>query len=115
MITGVKDMYKGEKITLVFQPHLYSRTNDFANEFAESLSLVDELILLPIYPARELPMPGVDSNMILDKVTAVNKRVLSKEELKQWVSDNKPKIVVMAGAGDIDTLVVPVKNILETK
>jgi len=115
LITGVKDMYKGEKITLVFQPHLYSRTNDFANEFAESLSLVDELILLPIYPARELPMPGVDSNMILDKVSAVNKRVLGKEELKQWMSEHKPKIVVMAGAGDIDTLVVPVKNILETK
>ena len=115
LITGVKDMYKEEKITLIFQPHLYSRTNDFANEFAESLSLVDELILLPIYPARELPMPGVDSNMILDKVTAVNKRVLGNEELKQWVSENKPKVLVMAGAGDIDTLVIPVKNILETK
>ena len=115
LITGVKDMYKGEKITLVFQPHLYSRTNDFAKEFADSLSLVDELILLPIYPARELPMPGVDSNMILDKVTAVNKSVLGKEELKQWMNNNKPKIVVMAGAGDIDTLVIPVKNILETK
>jgi len=112
LITGVKDLYKGEKITLVFQPHLYSRTNDFAKEFAETLSMVDELILLPIYPARELPMEGVDSNMILNKVTASNKKVLSKAELKQWVTVNKPKLLVMAGAGDIDTMVEPIKNIL---
>ena len=112
LITGVRDLYKGEKITLVFQPHLYSRTNDFAKEFAETLSMVDELILLPIYPARELPMEGVDSNMILNKVTASNKKVLSKAELKQWVTVNKPKLLVMAGAGDIDTMVEPIKNIL---
>ena len=115
LITGVKDMFKGEKITLVFQPHLFSRTRDFFDEFAHSLSLVDELILLPIYPARELPIEGVDSNMILNKVTSSSKQVLSKEGLKEWVAANRPKILVMAGAGDIDTLVEPVKNILLNK
>ena len=115
LISGVKDMFKGEKITLVFQPHLFSRTRDFFDEFAHSLSLVDELILLPVYPARELPIEGVDSDMILNKVTLVSKQVLSKAGLKEWVATNRPKILVMAGAGDIDTLVEPVKNILLNK
>ena len=100
-------------MTLVFQPHLYSRTNDLADEFAASLSLVDEVILLPIYPARELPIQGVVSEMILGKMTINNKQVLSKDAMLKWVEVNKPNLLVMAGAGDIDTLLKPVKEILE--
>lgn len=112
LITGVKSIFENRKITLVFQPHLFSRTNDLAKEFAESLDLADEVILLPIYPARELPMPGVTSEMITGKMTSLKKQVLSKEDMKIWLQTNKPNLVVMAGAGDIDALVLPVKEIM---
>ena len=115
LISGVRSLYGNEKLTLVFQPHLYSRTNDLADEFALSLSMVDEVILLPIYPARELPIPGVVSEMILEKLTITNKQVLSKEAMLKWVEANNPQLLVMAGAGDIDTLLKPVKEILEKK
>lgn len=115
LITGVRSLYTNKKITVVFQPHLFSRTNDLAAEFAESLSLADEIILLPIYPARELPMPGVTSDIILQKINSSNKQLLNKDEMKQWMADNKPGLVVMAGAGDIDVLVNDVKNILLDK
>ena len=113
LISGVRSLYGNQKLTLVFQPHLYSRTNDLADEFASSLSLVDEVILLPIYPARELPIQGVVSEMILGKMTINNKQVLSKDAMLKWVEVNKPNLLVMAGAGDIDTLLKPVKEILE--
>lgn len=113
LITGVRSIYTKDKLTIVFQPHLYSRTNDLANEFAESLAMADEVILLPIYPARELPIEGVESEMILNKMNVKNKQVLSKQALLQWVKNNKPKLLVMAGAGDIDVLVNPIKEILE--
>jgi UDP-N-acetylmuramate--alanine ligase len=113
LIKGVQSIYK-DKLTVVFQPHLYSRTNDLADGFAASLDLADEVILLPIYPARELPMAGVESEMILSRMNLENKKVLSKEEMQQWVKKNKPKLLVMAGAGDIDVLVEPVKQILES-
>lgn len=113
LITGVRSIYKNEKITMVFQPHLYSRTNDLADGFAESLAMADEVILLPIYPARELPIEGVESEMILNKMYIKNKQILSKQALIQWVKNNKPKLLVMAGAGDIDVLVNPIKEILE--
>ena len=115
LISGVRSLYGNQKFTLVFQPHLYTRTNDLADEFAESLSRVDELILLPIYPARELPIPGVVSEMLLDKIKLSEKQVLSKVDLLKWVESNKPNLLVMAGAGDIDTLLKPVKEILEKK
>jgi UDP-N-acetylmuramate--alanine ligase len=115
LITGVKSIFTNKKVTLVFQPHLFSRTNDLANEFAQSLDLADEVILLPIYPARELPMEGVNSEMLLNKMALTNKQVLSKEELLNWVKENKTSLIVMAGAGDIDTLVEPVKTILSNK
>ncbi len=112
LITGVKSIFRDQKITIVFQPHLYSRTKDLASDFAHSLDLADEVILLPIYPARELPMDGVESEIILEKMAISHKQVLSKEGMKNWIKENKPDLVVMAGAGDIDALVLPVKEIM---
>lgn len=114
LIKGVKSLFK-QRLVLVFQPHLYTRTQDLAEGFAESLSLADEVILLPIYPARELPIEGVESELILNKMALTNKQVLSKEEMKNWVKANRPALLVMAGAGDIDALVEPVKQILENQ
>jgi UDP-N-acetylmuramate--alanine ligase len=113
LIKGVRSIYK-DKLTVIFQPHLYTRTNDLADGFAASLDLADEVILLPIYPARELPIEGVESEMILEKMKLVGKKVLSKEDMQSWVKENKPKLLVMAGAGDIDVLVETVKQILES-
>jgi len=112
LITGVRSLYGKEKITIVFQPHLFSRTRDFAKEFAASLDLADEVILLPIYPAREMPIGGITSEVILQKMKLNNKNILSKEALMLWIQQNNPKIVVMAGAGDIDTILNRVKEIL---
>jgi UDP-N-acetylmuramate--alanine ligase len=84
LITGAKGLFAEKKCTIVFQPHLYSRTRDLANEFASALSLADEIILLPIYPARELPIEGVSSKMILDRIQNENKILLNKEELRTW-------------------------------
>lgn len=112
LITGVKSLFANEKMTVVFQPHLFSRTKDLADEFAKSLDMADEVILLPIYPARELPMEGVTSELILNKMRSADKKVVAKEQLKEWVKGNKPKLLVMAGAGDIDALILPVKEIL---
>ena len=112
LISGIKSIFGAEKATLVFQPHLFSRTNDLAKEFAESLDMADEVILLPIYPARELPMEGVTSQLILDKMKLSRKQVLSKEDMQVWIKTNRPKLVIMAGAGDIDALVQPVRKIL---
>lgn len=113
LITGVKSIYKEKKITIVFQPHLYSRTNDLATEFAQSLDLADEVILLPIYPARELPIEGVSSELIVQRMAISNSRVLNREDMKDWIRNNQPNLVVMAGAGDIDASVQPVKEIME--
>ena len=112
LITGVKSLFENEKISLVFQPHLFSRTKDLADDFATSLDLADEVILLPIYPARELPIEGVTSELISGKMKMKNTKVLSREELKDWVKERQPKLLVMAGAGDIDALVLPIKEIL---
>jgi len=112
LISGVRSLYGREKLTLIFQPHLYSRTNDLATEFGVSLSMADEVILLPIYPARELPIQGVTSEMLLDKMTIANKKVLGKQEMVEWVKANKPSLVVMAGAGDIDVLVGAIREVI---
>jgi UDP-N-acetylmuramate--alanine ligase len=114
LIEGVRSLFK-RKLTVVFQPHLFSRTKDFVDGFAESLDMADEVILLPIYPARELPMEGVVSEIILEKMQLNVKKVLSKEEMIEWVKEHKPSLLAMAGAGDIDALVNPVKEILENK
>jgi UDP-N-acetylmuramate--alanine ligase len=111
-ITAVKSLYPDKKLTVMFQPHLYSRTRDFADGFAEVLSMADELLLLEIYPARELPIEGVSSQMILKNVTAASSRICGMEEALDIVSANRPELLVTVGAGDIDTLVQPLKNIL---
>lgn len=116
-ILSVKDLYAGRKVTGIFQPHLYSRTRDFAADFATSLSLLDELILLDIYPAREQPIPGVTSQIIFDAVTIPDKRLIRKEELLDVVAAeaDRLEVVLMVGAGNIELLVDPVKQILEKK
>jgi UDP-N-acetylmuramate--alanine ligase len=113
LISGVRSIFNERKLTLVFQPHLFSRTSDLADGFAESLDMADEVILLPIYPARELPMPGVTSALLASKMKLADKQLLEKEEMLDWIKSNRPSLVVMAGAGDIDALVKPVKTILE--
>ena len=113
LITGAKELFPGRKCTVIFQPHLFSRTKDLAAGFAEVLSMADETILLPIYPARELPMQGVSSELILNKMTNVNKSIKQPEELLEWLKKHKAELLITAGAGDIDTLVQPIKNILE--
>jgi UDP-N-acetylmuramate--alanine ligase len=112
LIKGVRSLFK-QKLVIIFQPHLYSRTKDQADGFAEVLDTADEVILLPIYPARELPMEGVSSEMILERMKLKNKRVLSKESMLEWVKQTRPELLVMAGAGDIDVLLQEVKVILE--
>lgn len=115
-ILSVKELYPEKKVTGIFQPHLYTRTRDFAADFAASLSLLDELVLLDIYPAREAPIPGVTSQIIFDKVTIPNKRMIHKEELLELVrKEDNWEVVLMLGAGDIDRLIEPVKQILEKK
>lgn len=111
-IASVKKLYPDKKLTVVFQPHLYSRTNDFYPEFAEALSTADKVILIPIYPAREKPIPGVDSRMILDLVKTNEKHLYSKEELFEKIVKSNPEILLIAGAGDIELLVEPIKKIL---
>ena len=115
LLTGAKDLFPGVKCTVIFQPHLYSRTRDFADGFAETLDLADEVILLPIYPARELPMEGVTSEMVLSKMKIENKQVLDKAAVLEWITNNKAELLITAGAGDIDTLVEPIKKILNNK
>ncbi|MGM9760347.1 MAG: UDP-N-acetylmuramate--L-alanine ligase [Parabacteroides sp.] len=114
-ILSVKALYADKKITGVFQPHLYTRTRDFAEEFAASLSLLDELILLDIYPAREEPIPGVTSQIIFDRVTIANKQLCRKEDLLDLMAKGSYEVVLMVGAGNIDRLVEPVKELLEKK
>jgi UDP-N-acetylmuramate--alanine ligase len=113
LITGVKSIFPGERITLVFQPHLFSRTRDLCDAFAESLDLADEVILLPIYPARELPMEGVSSEMILEKMQQATVQVLSKVDCLQWIVRERPSLLVMAGAGDIDQLINQATQLLQ--
>lgn len=116
-IQSVKELYPDKKVTGIFQPHLYTRTRDFAADFAASLSLLDELILLDIYPAREEPILGVTSQIIFDRVTIPNKRMIRKEELLDLVQKEAAsfEVVLMVGAGNIDRLVEPVKQILEKR
>ncbi len=104
-ISSVRKMYPEKQIAGIFQPHLYSRTRDFAEEFAQSLSLLDHLILLDIYPAREQPIEGVTSQIIFDKVTINQKVMLNKSELINYLKNNKFEILVTMGAGDIDRFV----------
>jgi UDP-N-acetylmuramate--alanine ligase len=108
-------LYPSKELTAVFQPHLYTRTRDFADGFAESLSMADEVILLPIYPAREKPIPGVDAEMIASKISHARKQVISKDELLEWTKNHDPEVLLTIGAGDIDKMVKPLAEILKTK
>lgn len=112
-ITAARQLYPGKKITGVFQPHLFSRTRDFADGFAESLDLLDECVLLEIYPAREQPIPGVTSQMLLDKMKIANKAVVKKEDVVEYLSHRPVKVLMTLGAGDIDGLIVPIENMLK--
>ena len=97
---------------MIFQPHLFTRTRDFADGFSEVLSMIDDLIMLDIYPARELPIEGVNSAMILDKIKNPAKQILSKQDAIEYIRTNKPELLLTVGAGDIDTLIQPLKTIL---
>jgi UDP-N-acetylmuramate--alanine ligase len=110
-IQSVRDSYPGRKITGIFQPHLYSRTRDFADGFARSLSGLDELILLEIYPARERPLEGVSSRMIFERVNLNEKVLIRKEQLIRVLEEKKPEILLTLGAGDIDQMVGPIVNL----
>lgn len=114
-LSSMRKLYPEKKLTVVFQPHLFSRTRDFVDGFAEVLSMSDELLLMDIYPARELPMEGVTSAWLLDKISLDNKKVVSPEEVLQIVEAENPELIVTVGAGDIDRLVKPIKSILENK
>ncbi len=111
-IRAVRELYPGSKLTGLFQPHLYSRTKDFASEFAASLDLLDEAWLLDIYPAREIPVEGVTSSLIAEHMTNPNRRLMNREEVLKQLQLKKPEIFLTMGAGDIDQLVVPIEKIL---
>lgn len=121
LIKSGKSLFSKMKCTIIFQPHLFSRTRDLANEFAEVLDMADEILLLPIYPARELPIEGVTSQMILDKMKNKNASIVSVEQLLKYLSTGyltsikesvNGQLLITAGAGDIDRLIEPIKNIL---
>ena len=115
-IEAVRKIYSDYTLVGVFQPHLYTRTRDFADEFAQTLSTLDEVVLLPIYPAREEPIEGVNSEMLLDRISNQNKHLVPKEQLVSWVANRikqseQPIAVLTLGAGDIDRLVKDIKNL----
>ena len=114
-ISSLRDIFPGRKLTAIFQPHLYTRTRDFAPEFAQSLSAVDKLILLDIYPAREEPIPGVTSEMIFKAVTAPEKVLLKKEELMDYLADEPLDVLVTFGAGNIDRFIAPITELIEKR
>lgn len=116
LLSGAKSLFPQKKCTVIFQPHLFSRTKDFADEFAASLDLADEIVLLPIYPARELPVKGVTSELILDKMKNSNRSLKTKHALLEWIEKeykkNNNALLITAGAGDIDKLIEPIKKII---
>ena len=112
-LKAVRSIFPEKKLTRVFQPHLFSRTHDFMDEFAESLSLADQLLLMEIYPAREKPMPGVTSSVLLEKVRCEEKRICQKDELLDVIKDIQPELLVTMGAGDIDRFVPQIETLLK--
>jgi len=109
-LSSVKALFPGKKICGIFQPHLYTRTRDFADQFAESLALLDQLILMEIYPAREEAIPGIDSGMLLDKVQMDEKVLIKRDQLLRVVKERDPELLVTMGAGDINQFVEPLKE-----
>ena len=120
LLSGVRSLFRQRRITVVFQPHLFTRTRDLAREFAQALALADRVLILPIYPAREAPIDGVSSRLISDHLEMKDKVMVTKEGLLNWMKEHMVhldkefgEVIVMAGAGDIDELVKPVKEIIE--
>lgn len=114
-LKSMKSMYPRKKLTVIFQPHLFTRTRDFAEGFSKSLSLADELFLMDIYPARELPIPGVDSDMIFKDITSQTKIRCGKDDLLEKLKNSDIEVLATVGAGDIDTFVEPILNMLTKK
>ncbi len=114
-LSSLKEMYPAKKITVIFQPHLYSRTRDFATGFSESLSIADAVVLMDIYPARELPIAGVDSDMIFKNITSPFKMRTSKKDLLEKFDSLDVEVLATIGAGDIDTFVNPIKKLISEK
>lgn len=113
-LLSLRAIYKDKKITAIFQPHLFTRTRDLADGFAASLDLADEIILMPIYPAREEPIEGVTSDIILSRIKNPRKRILNKEELLHHIKENEFEILCTIGAGDIDKMIKPIAEIINT-
>jgi UDP-N-acetylmuramate--alanine ligase len=113
-ISSARELYPGKKLTGIFQPHLFTRTRDFADGFAKSLSLLDSLLLMDIYPARELPIPGITSAMILEKVQLADKKMVLRENVLAELQKRKPEVLLTLGAGDIDQLVSPVREFFQS-
>jgi UDP-N-acetylmuramate--alanine ligase len=111
-ITAAKQLYPDKKVTGIFQPHLFSRTRDFADGFAESLDLLDVCVLLDIYPAREQPIEGINSQMLLDKMKSVQKFLVKKENVVEFLKMHRPEVLMTLGAGDIDSLIEPIEKLL---
>jgi len=109
---AVRELYPDKKVLAIFQPHLFSRTKDFADDFAKSLSAFDELILLDIYPARELPMEGITSQWLLDKIHNNDKKLVVKQQLIPTILASDANVIVTIGAGDIGELVTTIKKAL---
>ena len=114
-LKSLRSMYKGRKITVIFQPHLFTRTRDFAEGFSKSLSLADEVLLMDIYPAREEPIPGVTSDMLFKGITSSVKIRCSKKDVMQKLEDLDVEVLATVGAGDIDTFVKPIKELLNRR
>lgn len=120
LLTSARELFPSLECIVVFQPHLFTRTRDFYKGFAEALDIADQVILLPIYPARELPIPGITSDIIFNSMTIERKQVLSKELVAGWLMTElnergvKGKLIITAGAGDIDTLIEPLKEVIGT-
>ena len=109
-------MYPDKKITAIFQPHLYTRTRDFYKEFADSLSLLDEVILLDIYPAREQPIPGITSQLIYDNLRpGIEKCLCKKEDLLDLLKNKHLEVLITLGAGDIDNYIPQISELLKNK
>lgn len=113
-ISSMREIFAGRRLCGIFQPHLYTRTRDFADEFAQALSGLDSLIMLPIYPARELPIEGVNSQMILDKVTLKDKMLVEKDALMDTIKNKDIDCLVTFGAGDIDRFIPKIEEYLKT-
>ena len=113
-VLSIRELYKDKKITAIFQPHLYTRTRDFYQDFADSLSLLDEVILVDIYPAREAPIPGVTSKLIYDNLRpGIEKSMCKKEDILNILKDKNIEVLITLGAGDIDNYVPEIKKELE--